>query len=178
MLSLPRLLIVLSSFLDFIKVVFSFYFKNSSSQKTHIFFQIQSKKIRKKKKKKKKKTSLTTERSAKIRARMLTRQKAMRERRDLAPSAAAFGSSFNLRDEDEDDAIKNKGIKIKDQSSSNHMRETFVLLFLICTISFSYVLLFSAKLGYGRETFRFLASDKDQYELELISLSVLLMVVL
>jgi len=175
MLSLPRLLIVLSSFLDFIKVVFSFYFKNSSSQKTHIFFQIQSKKIRKKKKKK---TSLTTERSAKIRARMLTRQKAMRERRDLAPSAAAFGSSFNLRDEDEDDAIKNKGIKTKDQSSSNHMRETFVLLFLICTISFSYVLLFSAKLGYGRETFRFLASDKDQYELELISLSVLLMVVL
>ena len=101
MLSLPRLLIVFSSFLDFIKVVFSFYFKNSSSQKTHIFFQIQSKKIRKKKKKK---TSLTTERSAKIRARMLTRQKAMRERRDLAPSAAAFGSSFNLRDEDEDDA--------------------------------------------------------------------------
>ena len=60
----------------------------------------------------------------------------MRERRDLAPSAAAFGSSFNLRDEDEDDAIKNKGIKTKDQSSSNHMRETFVLLFLICTISF------------------------------------------
>ena len=121
---------------------------------------------------------------------MLTRQKTRKKRDDdLAPSSSAFGSSFNLRDDDVDDDVgdddKNKQKKKtffvpgeEEEETTNHMRETFVLLFLIASISFSYVFAFSAKLGYGRETYRFLASEKEQYELELVSLSVVLLCVL
>jgi len=108
---------------------------------------------------------------------MLTRQKTeKKERDDLAPSSA-FGSSFDLRED-----AKSKILKVPEETTTatktNRMRETFVLLFLIASISFSYVFAFSAKLGYGRETYRFLASEEKQYELELMSVSVLLLCIL
>lgn len=149
----------------------SFYFRKDFVKFKRFFFAFDVKKL------------------VKRRRAMLTRQKTRKKRDDdLAPSSSAFGSSFNLRDDDVDDDVdddKNKHKKKtffvpgeEEEETTNHMRETFVLLFLIASISFSYVFAFSAKLGYGRETYRFLASEKEQYELELVSLSVVLLCVL
>ena len=148
----------------------SFYFRKDFVKFKRFFFAFDVKKL------------------VKRRRAMLTRQKTRKKRDDdLAPSSSAFGSSFNLRDDDVDDDVdddKNKQKKKtffvpgEEEETTNHMRETFVLLFLIASISFSYVFAFSAKLGYGRETYRFLASEKEQYELELVSLSVVLLCVL
>ena len=107
-----------------------------------------------------------------------------------ALAAAPFGSSFDLKDtttttttttnekeEDYDDKDNFNNSIDHELKRKLKKSEKLIVLIVISIITASYVVAFSASLGYGRETFRFLASDEDQYEIELISLSVFLFLI-